>query len=97
MLRCQRLYLIVRKVSSLVYELDILLDSCIYSVVSIAYLIRYRLYEDIFGRTFLPLGPVEAGTDIDISGDDARDGKHWELERIVDYEIKRGRTQYLVR
>ena len=32
-----------------------------------------------------------------MSGDNARDGKHWELERIVDHEIKRGKIQYLVR
>ncbi len=92
MFRRQGPYSIVRKISPLAYKLDILLDSCIHSVVSIAYLIRYRLYEDIFGRTFPFLGPVEAGTDTNTSGDDIRDGKYWELERIVDHETKCGKT-----
>ncbi len=91
MFRRQGLYPIVWKVSLLAYELDILPDSRIHSVVSIAYLTRYRSYEDIFGRIFPSLGLVEVGTDIDISGDDVWDGKHWELECIIDYKIKRGK------
>ena|SRR6266699_3039215 len=88
----QGLYPIVRKVSLLTYELDIPPDSCIHLIVSIIYLIRYRSYKDIFGRTSPPPRPVEAGTDTDTSDDDARDGKHWELKRIVDHETKRGKT-----
>ena len=91
MLRRQRPYPIVRKISPLIYELDILSDNCIHSVVSIVYLIRYRSYENIFGYTPPPLRPVEVETDIDTSDNDVRDGKHWELECIVDHETKRGK------
>ncbi len=79
MLCRQGLYLIVRKVFSLVYELDIPPDSCIHSVMSIVYLIRYRLYEDIFGRTFLFPRPVEARTDTDTSGNVG------ELRGLIDF------------
>ena len=32
-----------------------------------------------------------------MSGDDICDEKHWELERVVDYTIRRGKMYYLVR
>src|SRR6266566_4549869 len=50
MSRRQRPYLVVRKVSPFVYELDFPFGVKIYPVVSIVYLFRYRMYEDPFGR-----------------------------------------------
>ncbi len=89
----------IRKISPFTYKLDLPFGAKIHPVVSIAYFSRYRAYEDPFGYIPLPLGPVEhgSGTDTETSGDDEKQGKHWELERIVVYETRRGQTWYLVR
>jgi len=66
-------------------------------MIFIAYLSHYRVYDDPFKCILVFLGSVEYGVEIDISGVDVRDGKHWELERMVDYITRRGKTYYLVR
>ena len=88
----------VRKVFLFAYELDLPFDAKIHPVVSIIYFSRYRMYEDLFGCILSFLGLVEYGlnTDIEISDDDEKQGKHWELERIVVYETRRSQTRYLV-
>ena len=93
----QRLYLIVRKISFLVYKLDFPEDFRIYPMIFIVYLLCYRVYDDPFKRILVLPGFIEYGAETNTSGDDARDGKHWELERVVDYVIRRGKTYYLVR
>ncbi len=72
--RRQGPYPVVRKVSPLVYELDLPFGVKIHPVVSIVYLSRYRMYKDPFGRIFPLLGPVEHGsnTDTETSGDDEK-------------------------
>ncbi len=97
MLRRQGSYLVVRKISPLVYELDLTDDSRIYPVISIAYLSRYHVRDDPFKCTLAPPGPVEYSAETDMFGDDTRDRKHWELERVVDHATRRGKTYYLVR
>ncbi len=48
---------------------------------------RYYASDDLYNRILLFLGPVEYGSELDsMSGDDERDGKRWELERVVDHE-----------
>ena len=89
-------YPVIRKVSPLAYELDIPVGTKIHPVVSIAYLSRYRSHEDPFQRVPPPPGPIEYDNS-DTSGDSEQKGKHWELERIVAHDTKRGQTQYLVR
>ncbi len=89
----------VWKISPLVYKLDLPFDAKIYPVISIVYLSRYRAYEDPFGRILPLLGLVEYGSDTDTetSGDDEKQGKHWELECIVVYKTRCGQIWYLVR
>ncbi len=65
-------------------------------MIFIVYLLRYRIYDDLFKHIPILLGPVEYDAEIDISGDDVRDGKYWELECMVDYVTRRGKTYYLV-
>ena len=92
------LYSIVWKIFPLVYKLDLLAGNRIYPVISIAYLTRYHVSDDLYNRILPPLGPVEYGSELDsMSGDDERDGKRWELERVVDHENRRGTAWYLVR
>ena len=80
------------------YELGLLVGNRIYLVISIAYLTRYYASDDPYNRIPLLLGLMEYGTESDsISSDDERDGKRWELERVVDYKNKRGKIWYLVR
>src|SRR6266699_7325631 len=89
--RRQRLYPIVRKISPLAYELDLPTGNRIHPMISIAYLTRYYVSDDPYNRILPPPGPVEYGLESDsISGDDERDGKRWELERVVDHENRRG-------
>ncbi len=96
--RRQGPYPIVRKISPLAYELDLPAGNRIHPVISIAYLTRYHATDDPYNRIPPPPGPVEYGTESDsTSGDDERDGKRWELERVVDHENRRGKTWYLVR
>ncbi len=66
-------------------------------MISIAYLLRYHIHDDPFKCIPAPLGPVEYSVETDTSGDDARNGKHWELERVVDHITRRSKTHYLVR
>src|SRR6266566_7643056 len=90
-------YPIVRKISSFAYELDLPANNRIYSMISIAYLMRYHANDDLYNRILLSPGPVEYGSELDsMSGDDERDGKRWELERVVDHENRRGTAWYLV-
>ncbi len=83
----------VRKVLSLVYELDIPpfeSGKGIHPVISFSHLSRYRTYEDPFKCVSLPLGPVE------YCNSDSDD--EWELECIVDHKTKPdGTIKYLVR
>jgi len=81
----------------LAYELDLTDDSRIHPIISIVYLSQYHVRDDPFKRIPAPPGPVEYSAETDMSGDDARDGKHWELERVMDYTTRRGKTHYLVR
>ncbi len=66
-------------------------------MISIVYLLQYHVCDDPFKRTPAPPGPIEYGAETDTSGDNVRDGKHWELERVVDYATRCGKTHYLVR
>jgi len=67
-------------------------------MIFIMYLIRYYTTDDPYNRISLPPGPVEYGTESDsTSSDDERDGKRWELERVIDYQNRRDKTWYLVR
>ncbi len=92
------LYPIVRKISPLVYELDLLIGNRIYPVISIAYLIRYYVNDDPYNCILPSPGPVEYGSESDsTSNDNEQDSKRWELERIVDHENRRGTAWYLVR
>src|SRR6266566_8662581 len=85
------LYPIVRKISPLAYELDLSTGNRIYLVIFIAYLTQYYTNDDFYNRILLFLGPVEYGSESDsTSGDDERDGKRWELERVVDHKNRRG-------
>ena len=85
------LYPIVRKISPFAYELDLPVGNRIHLVISIAYLMRYHTNDDLYNRILLPLGSMEYGSELDsTSSDDERDGKCWELERMVDHENKRG-------
>src|SRR6266566_9491204 len=78
------LYPIVRKISLLAYKLDLLIGNCIYPVISIIYLTRYHINDDLYNRILLSPGPIEYGSELDsTSGDNERDGKRWELERMV--------------
>ena len=93
-----KLYPIVRKISPLVYELDLSTGNRIHLVISIAYLIRYYASDDPYNCILLSPGLMEYGSESDsMSGDDERDGKRWELERVVDHENRRGTAWYLVR
>ena len=95
---CLGLYPIVRKIFLFVYKLDLLISNCIYFVISIVYLIRYYVSDDLYNYILLPPGPVEYGSELDsILGDDERDGKRWELKCVVDHENRRGTVWYLVR
>ena len=82
-------YPVIRKVSPLVYELDISVGTKIHPVVFIVYLSRYRSYEDPFQCVLLSFGPIEYNNS-DISGDSKQEGKYWKLEHIVAYNTKRG-------
>ncbi len=93
----QRPYLVVRKISPLIYKLDLTDDSHIYPVISIAYLSRYYICNDPFKRIPAPPGPVEYSAKTDTFGNNTRDGKHWELEHMIDHATRRGKTHYLVR
>ncbi len=96
--RRQGPYTVVRKISPLAYKLDIPAYTKVHPMISVAYFSRYRTYEDPYHRVAPPLGPVECGSDSETSADEARDGQHWELERIVDHRTGRnGITKYLVR
>ena len=66
-------------------------------MIFIAYLSRYYICDDPFKRIPASPGPVEYDVETDTSGDDVCDGKHWELERVVDHATRRGKTYYLVR
>ena len=68
-------YPVIRKVSPLAYELDIPAGTKIHPVVSIAYLSRYRLHEDLF-QCVSPLpSPIEYNNS-NTSGDSEQEGKH---------------------
>ncbi len=95
--RRQRPYLIVRKISLLAYKLDLIDDSYIHPIIFIVYLLRYHIRNDPFKRIPALPGSVEYGAETDTSGDDIRDGKHWELEHVVDHTTRRSKTHYLVR
>ncbi len=70
------LYSIVRKISSLIYELDLLAGNRIHLMISIAYLIQYYIYDDPYNRVPPPLGPIEYRTKSDsTSRNDERNGK----------------------
>ncbi len=95
-LRRQKPYFIIRKISSLVYKLDFLEDSCIYPMIFIVYLSCYQTHDDLFKYIFIFLSPVEYITETNISGDNVRNRKHWELKRIVDHATRRSKTHYLI-
>ncbi len=98
MLRRLKLYPIVRKISLFVYELDLPTNNRIYPVIFITYLTRYYTNDDLYNRILLPPDPMEYGSESDsILNDDERDGKRWELKRIVDHKNRRGTVWYLVR
>ncbi len=97
MLYRQGPYPVVRKISPLTYELDFPEDSRIYPMISIVYLLYYRTHDDPFKRISILSGSVEYDAETNTSGDDVRNGKHWELERVVDHAIRRSKTHYLVR
>jgi len=85
-----RLYLIVRKISLFAYELDLSIGNRIHPVISIVYLTRYHANDDPYNRILLPPGLMEYGSESDsMLSDDERDGKRWELKRVVDYENRR--------
>ena len=85
-----KLYLIVRKIFSLAYKLDLPIDNCIHFMISIVYLIWYYVRDNLYNCILPPPGLMEYGAEFDsILGDDELDGKRWELEHIVDYKIKR--------
>jgi len=66
-------------------------------MISIAYLTRYHINDDLYNCILPPLGPMEYGSESDsMSNDDERDGKRWELERVVDHENRRDTAWYLV-
>ena len=77
--------------------MDLTDDSRIYPVISIAYLLRYYVCNDLFKRISVLPGPVEYGAETDTFGDNAYDRKHWELECVVDHATRYGKTHYLVR
>ena len=92
------LYPIVRKISPLAYELDLPTGNRIYPVISITYLMRYHVNDDLYNRILPPPGPMEYGSESDSTlGDNERDSKRWELKRVVDHENRRGTVWYLVR
>ena len=92
------LYPIVRKISPLAYELDLSTSNRIHSVISITYLTRYHINDDPYNCILPSPGSMEYGSESDsILNDDERDGKRWELERVVDYKNRRSTVWYLVR
>ncbi len=95
--RRQGLYFIVRKISLLVYELDLADDFRIYPMISIAYLLRYYICDDLFKCIPAFPGFVEYSAETDIFGDDVYNKKHWELECMMDYATRCSKTYYLVR
>ena len=96
--RRQGPYPIVRKISPLAYELDLPAGNRIHLMISIIYLTRYYTTDNPYNRIPPLPGLVEYGIESDsISSDDERDGKRWELERVVDHKNRCGKTWYLVR
>jgi len=70
------LYSIVRKISSLVYELDLSIGNYIYFMIFIIYLIRYYVYDDPYNCIPSSPGFMEYRIESDsISRDDERDSK----------------------
>ena len=66
-------------------------------MISIAYLSQYHTRNDPFKHTLALPGPIEYSAKTDISGDNVCDGKHWELERVMDHTTRHSKTHYLVR
>ncbi len=70
------LYPIVRKISLFVYELDLSIGNCIYLMISIVYLTRYYINDDLYNCILPLLGLVKYGSELDfILGDDEWDGE----------------------
>jgi hypothetical protein len=87
-------YKIMKKVTPLAYQLDLPESARIYPVVSIQYLTPYTCKDNPFDRVQPPPGPLEYHSDS--SANDSKDV--YEVERIVNYKLKKGRVKrYLIR
>ncbi len=70
------LYPIVRKISSFIYELDLLAGNRIYPVIFIIYLIRYYINDDPYNRILPFPDLIKYRLESDsILNDDKRNGK----------------------
>ena len=58
----------------LVYELNLLFEARIYPTISIVYLTRYRVYDDLFGYILLPLDFIEYNVSSNITNVKIRTG-----------------------
>src|SRR6266566_5743465 len=91
-------YIVIGKVSSLAYKLDISAYTKIYPVISVVYFLRYRIHEDPYHYVLPSPGSIEYGSDFETSADEIQNGQHWKLEYIVDHHIKHdGFVKYLMR
>jgi len=71
-----KLYSIVRKISPLAYELDLSTSNRIHPIISIAYLIWYHVYNDLYNRVPPPSSPIKYRTESDsMSENNERDDK----------------------
>ncbi|SRR6266566_2794931 len=85
------LYPIIRKISLFAYKLDLPIGNRIYLVISITYLTRYYINDNLYNCILLFSSLVEYGSESDfILGNDERDGKRWELEYMVNHKNRRG-------
>ena len=66
----------IGKILLLIYKLDILTYMKIHSIISIVYLSRYRIHEDLYHCVPLSLGFVEYGSDFETLADEVRDGQY---------------------
>ncbi len=74
--RRQGSYTVIKKVSLLAYKLDIPIYTKIHPVISMVYLLQYRIYKDLYHRVLPSPSPIECGSDSETSADEVQDGQH---------------------